>query len=61
MHDQGGDVHMSTQTADPLYGLWCGTNSSIDDGATMVHVWDGAEYQVELVTSKSDGAHHTGI
>ena len=52
---------MSTQTADPLYGLWCGTNSSIDDGATMVHVWDGAEYQVELVTSKSDGAHHTGI
>ena len=32
MHGQGGDIHIANQMADPLYGLWHGTHSRINDG-----------------------------
>ena len=61
MHGKGVDVHKETEMVDTLYVMHCVTHSGIDDGAPLVHAWDGYGDLMEPVTSQSDGTHTTGI
>ena len=61
MHRQGGDVQIANQTADPLYGLHCGTHSRINDSAPTALAWGGTGDQLEPITGQSDVVHTTGI